>query len=288
MNNVFRKYFPYIIIVVWIGLLVLFIKNSYQEPFISQDYSPEVFEKPASFPTPDVRNKSVIHTLKIPIIMYHYVEKISNRKDTTRIRLTTTPELFEEQLKQLSKAKYQTYFAKDMPDILQNKITVSSNSAVLTFDDGYEDFYTVAFPLLKKYNMKSTLYVIVNYVGKKGFLTWSQIIKLRDSGIVEIGSHTMNHINLQKATEKESQKEIFSSKTILEGVLGKPVVSFAYPIGAFGLKDIELVKKAGYVDAVSVISGQEQSDLNIFILSRIRANYLVGNDIPSILRHWKK
>ncbi len=225
---------------------------------------------------------------KIPILMYHYVEYVKDAGDIIRKRLDIVPSLFEEHLKALEKAHYETYFVKDVPDILDGKINYSTQSAVLTFDDGYEDFYTDVFPLLKKYNVRATLYVIYDFIGRKGFLSEKQIRELIDSNLVEIGSHTLDHTYLKSVPKDFADKQIIESKKKFEDTFGIKIKTFAYPFGAFNTDNIETVKKAGYIAAVSVISGEKQSKENLFYMSRIRPGLFTPQSMIQVIEKMEK
>lgn len=212
--------------------------------------------------------------LKIPIIMYHYVEYVKDPGDTIRKSLDINPYTFEQQLNTLSQNGYKTYFASEISSILDGKIAYSTKSAILTFDDGYEDFFTDAFPLLEKYKIKGTVYIITNFLGRRGFLTEDQVRILSQSKYVEIGAHTLDHAYLKIARHDYARQQIFVSKAYLEELIGQPIKTFAYPFGAFDEDSAALVKEAGYTAAVSVIYGSEQSYSNLFFLNRIRAGYL--------------
>ncbi len=246
-------------------------------------YEKSVFETPGGL-AKNAGEKGI----KIPIIMYHYVEYVKDAGDLIRKRLDVTPALFEDQLKALKKAHYETYYVKDVSDILDGTIHYSTQSAILSFDDGYQDFYTDVFPLLKKYHMRATLYVIYNYIGKKGFLTDQQIREIVDSDLVEIGSHTLDHIYLKIAPKEYADKQIVESKKKFEERFGIKVKTFAYPYGAFNNDNIETVKKAGYTGAVSVMSGEIQSKNNLFYLSRIRPGLFTPDSMIHVIEQMNK
>lgn len=226
--------------------------------------------------------------IKIPIIMYHYVEYVKDDGDLIRKRLDIVPSLFEGHLQALRKANYETYFVKDVPAIFDGSIRYSTQSAILTFDDGYEDFYTDVFPLLKKYHMRATLYVIYDYIGRKGFLNEKQIRELIESDLVEIGSHTLDHIYLKQSPKLYADKQIIESKKKFEDRFGISIKTFAYPYGAFNNDNIESVKKAGYTAAVSVISGEIQSEENLFYLSRIRPGLFTPTSMIQVIERINK
>ncbi|MCR4329451.1 MAG: polysaccharide deacetylase family protein [Candidatus Roizmanbacteria bacterium] len=210
----------------------------------------------------------------IPIIMYHYVEYVKDQNDTIRKSLSITPNVFDSQLSTLLVHGYTTYFVSDVPKILNGTIPYTAKNIVLTFDDGYEDFYTDAFPILKKNNVKATVYVITNYIGRKGFLSSAQIQELAQSPLVEIGSHTLNHMYLKGGRDELVNTEIVESKKVLENLTGVSVKTFAYPYGAFDGQALADTQEATYSAAVSVIPGNQQSLMNEYYLSRIRAGSL--------------
>lgn len=227
-------------------------------------------------------------TIKIPIIMYHYVEYVKDVGDLVRKKLDINPNLFEGHLKALDDAHYKTYFVRDIPDILEGNIQYSTHSAVLTFDDGYEDFYTVAFPLLKKYQMKATMYIIYDFIGKKGFMDEQEIREILASGLVELGSHTFDHLYLKQTPESTARKQIIDSKKKFEERFGVQIKTFAYPYGAFSPETINLVKEAGYVAAVSVIPGMQQSENNILYLNRVRPGIFTPQTIIKVMENYNK
>jgi peptidoglycan/xylan/chitin deacetylase (PgdA/CDA1 family) len=254
--------------------------NHFEPPY----YEKKVFQLPKELE----KKASVSATLKIPIIMYHYVEYIKDVEDLIKKRLDINPDLFEGQLKALKEASYKTYFVREIPDILEGKIEYSSRSAVLTFDDGYKDFYTVVFPLLKKYQMKATIYVIANFIGKPGFMNEKEIKEVLDSGLVELGSHTLDHLYLKLIPQTVARKQIFESKKVLEEKFKVKVETFAYPYGAFSKKTVDLVKEAGYKAAVSVIPSMIQSEENLFYLSRVRPGIFTPKTMIKVIESYRK
>lgn len=271
-------------IAVVLSLLFLFVRFYKRgDNVVAPYYEKQVFQKP-----PDIEKEATVTArvndkMRLPIVMYHYVEYVQDAGDLIRKRLNITPDSFERQLKMMKAEGFETYFVKDVPDFLHAHRIPSEKPIILTFDDGYEDFYTVAFPILQKYKMKSTIYIMYNYIGRKGYLTHQEIAKLIQSGLVEIGSHTLDHSYLKHAQKAASKREIVDNKRKLEERFGVNVSTFAYPYGAFDKETVSLVKEASYSAAVSVISGMYQSESNLFYLSRIRAGALSGRSITHVL-----
>jgi len=131
--------------------------------------------------------------------------------------------------------------------------SIPQKSALITIDDGYASGFEVARPILKKFGYPWTAFIYTKYVGSGGkSITWEQLEELRDEGI-EIGSHTISHINLKtvggkspEAYEAWLRSEIIDSKKILEQKLGIKVSTFAYPEGRYSSRILEIVKEAGY------------------------------------------
>lgn len=226
-------------------------------------------------------------SVRLPILMYHYIESVADPKDTLRVKLSATPAVFERQMAALQKGGYQTFFARDIPDLINHLQNLSGRSVVITVDDGYDDFYTGAFPILKKYQTKATVYIMANYINRHGYLKDWQIKELIKSGLVEIGSHTLDHADLRSLRKDMAKKEIAESKLRLEKEFGIQIFSFAYPYGSFSKEAIALVKSAGYTSAVSVVPGVYQSTDNLFYLSRLRPGVLAFPDPAKSLEVYK-
>ncbi len=231
---------------------------------------------------------SVDNKIFLPIIMYHYVEYVKDLGDIKRQKMNIKPAIFEEQVKSLIEGGYKTIFMKEAAHIIKQKRNTCEPTVALTFDDGYEDFYLYVFPILKKYNAKATLYVISNYIGRNDFLSEDELNEIVKSGLVEIGSHTMDHIDLWITNNVGSEAEIMMSKTRLQDQLKISVDTFAYPFGKYKPTDIDLVKQASYSAAVTVRDGAWHTPEDLFYLSRIRPEQFIGKNIASELKVYSK
>ncbi len=214
---------------------------------------------------------------KIPVLMYHYVEYVQDRGDTIRISLNTPPSILDAQIKTLKDAGYVFLNASDVADILDGIVQAPDKSIVLTFDDGYRDFYTDVFPILAKYNVKAVEYVISGFIGEPNYLTKTQLLELTGSNLVEIGAHTIHHLALAGQNEATLTKEINDSKIQLEQILGVNVTSFAYPYGSFDLPAIQVAKKAGFRTAFSTVPGTEVGNYDRLFINRIRPGGATGS-----------
>ncbi len=268
------------------GLVILLILKTEKKNY---DYYPKSsFKIPADVLKERIATVSA-KTVRIPIVMYHYIEYVDRAKDPGRANLATPPNYLEREVNSLKQTGHTFLFSKDIPDLL-NKKSLLQKPVVLTFDDGYEDFYWNALPILKKYNVKATLYVIYNFIGRQGtppYLTVKELEEIKDSGLVEIGAHTLDHAYLKGLKVDVARKQIFESKSNLEKLLGISVVSFAYPYGAFDKNAMDLTKAAGFTNAVSVIPGVNQSEDNLYYFYRLRPGYLGYNDPAKSLDLYK-
>lgn len=267
-----------------------FSLSVYPPPIVRQTTGVEsenISSTPIIKPVAKISTKPTGQTIKIPIITYHYVEHVQDKNDRLRIAMNIAPEILDQQLQSLVSHSYQTYFVRDIPDIIHNPDNYTKNKIVLTFDDGYEDFYTDVFPLLKKYQTKATLYVMYNYMGSSGYMTEDQIKEVADSGLVEIGSHTLDHKSLTGIPRDEVVREVVDNKNLLEQKLQTYIYTFAYPYGHFDEQSAEVVKQAGYTAAVSTNPGTRQSEANIFTLTRLRAGAFVVGDMSEKISSMK-
>lgn len=215
-------------------------------------------------------------SFRVPILIYHYVEYITDTKDTIRQSLNINPYIFEEQIRTLFEAGYTFMTMEEIGEVLDGKMNLPQKPIVITFDDGHWDLYTDVFPILQRYHIKATAYIIPGFLGGSDFLTEFQLKSIADSGLIEIGAHTAHHISLREQPEWRLLSEIKDSKTILEKKLHMKVVSFAYPNGAFDEKSIQAVKNNGFITSVSTVPGIEQSNANRYFLYRLRPGIRTG------------
>ena len=230
-----------------------------------------------------IANIKPVKQIYVPILLYHYVEYVKDPGDSIRKSLNIIPYIFDQEVKTLKDAGYNFITPKDLADVLDDKNNLPERPVILTFDDGYRDFYTDVFPILKKYQVKAIAYIVPNFLDKPNNLSTWMLKEISQSGLVEIGAHTMNHIYLEGLPKKRVETEIIESKKYLEKVLGIPIVSFAYPYGAFDNQSIQIVKDTGFTNAVTTISGNLVMDINRFFLYRIRPGGLIGESLLKLL-----
>jgi len=211
-----------------------------------------------------------------PILMYHSVDFVVPPES----RLVVSVESFERQMRFLKEHHYNVVPLNTLALMIKEKKKIPLKTVVLTFDDGNKDNYTRAFPILKKYNLCATMFVIIDELGRPqgDKMSWQDIFAMRDSGLIDIGSHTLGPeplINIK--SEEEVKRQIFESKKILEERLGQPVPAFSYPEGMFTDQIKQWVREAGYQVAVVTNPGKRFPNDDVFALKRLRISSTSDN-----------
>lgn len=191
---------------------------------------------------------------RVPILLYHHVAPITAALTPDQKRWTVSPEQFEEQLKWLKKRGYQPVTMAGVSANRKNGSPLPARPVVITFDDGWKDQYTFAFPLLKKHGFSATFFVITNSVGRAAYVNWDECRQMSRDGM-DIQSHGLTHARLSVLSFTEALREIQDSKKVLEAQLHQPVTVFAYPYGSYDEDVLRLVREAGY-DTAAAITGR--------------------------------
>jgi peptidoglycan/xylan/chitin deacetylase (PgdA/CDA1 family) len=219
----------------------------------------------------------------IPILMYHGIRE-ANGASHPYYETSTPPGLFERQMDFLTENGY-TGLTVSAALRLFSERRLPKRSVVLTFDDGFQDFYLRAFEILRRHNFRATVFVITGLTGdheRRSFkgnpcLTWKEVEELHAAGI-EIGSHTVTHRDLAYLHEHEMRQELSHSKEKIERALGSTVRSFSYPFAfpeadnSFKRRLTTMLRELGYETGVSTIIGTARPTAERFFLPRIPMN----------------
>ncbi len=239
-------------------------------------------ESPSPSPNPSQQTRPATSAnysgfcLNVPILMYHHIQPETLAKQKGQTSLTVDAGTFENQMKYLAGRGYQTISADQLAQALINHQKLG-RSIVLTFDDGYADFYTYAYPIITKYHLIANLMIATGLLQNPDYLTWQQLKDLNSSGIVFAYDHTWSHRNLGSASTDIISREVLTAKSQLQANLGKPVDIFAYPYGSENQTVINFLKTNGFIAALSTFSGQVQCDSFLMTLHRTR----IGNSALS-------
>lgn len=216
----------------------------------------------------------------IPVIMYHRVVNDESEGGVHGTYITATK--FDEHMRYLKEHGYQPITFKELLKLnYRNRFNSGKKYIILTFDDGYEDNYKIAFPILKKYQFNCIIYLVshLNYNKwdvevpenpEKEFplMTWDMIKEMQEYGI-EFGGHTMTHQKLAHIPFEQAKEEITKSTQFLEEKLGEKLVCFAYPYGDLNEQVKEFVRNSGYSFAVATDSGDLSFSEDLFQIRRI-------------------
>ncbi len=194
------------------------------------------------------------------ILMYHYVRSVDQTSDPMGYDLSVTPDDFNNQMNWLHDQGYIGVRMDGITRCLRGEAPCPSKAIALTFDDGYADAYTDALPVLKRYGLIATFYIVTNFVGQPGYMTWEQLAALRDAGM-EIGAHTVSHLDLTSLDAETANVEITQSKAELDHHLNINVTSFCYPTGLYNGGIEEQVRASGYLNATTTRWDNDTSDI---------------------------
>ena len=198
----------------------------------------------------------------VPVLYYHSVML----EEGNEVRMP--PDQFEAQMAYMRDKGYESVTLDQLYLAYNNGEGLPAKPFVVTFDDGYVDNYTTAFPILKKYGFVATVFMVTSYINGEGFMSWSQLKELISSGW-EIEGHTVNHPYLSQIDKTAVFKELKSSKELLEKGLGQPIDFFAYPYGDVNADVAMAVKDSGYLMAFTTERGWADINLDQWHLQRV-------------------
>lgn len=197
----------------------------------------------------------------VPILCYH---KISDVEEDYSV----SPGDFARQMEYLASHGYTAVPLGDLVAHLTAGRPLPPKPIVITFDDGYEDNYLAALPIMEKYGMRATVFVVSDFVGQAPYLNWEQLREMRSRGM-GIGSHTLAHRALTELPPDERLRDARASKEGLEWKLDNPVVFLAYPFGKFDASLPGILKEAGYRGAVTTVTGLNKPGDDVYTLKRV-------------------
>jgi len=229
----------------------------------------------------------------VPILMYHSIsDSVEASSKHPYYQTVTSPRVFEDQMKFLRDNGFSSVGLGDAVRYLEAGGAGKIKPVVITFDDGFRDFLTNAFPVLERYGLSATMFLPTGFIGEstqrfKGIecLTWGEVRDLDRAG-VEFGSHTVTHRQLRGLDWKDVEVEVRSSKATIEERLGCETVSFAYPYAfpetdrGFTERLRALLHNSGYCAGVTTVVGTAYGS-DRYQLRRLPVN---GTDHRSLFR----
>ncbi|MCY6959512.1 polysaccharide deacetylase family protein [Clostridium brassicae] len=202
-------------------------------------------------------------TVKIPVLMYHSINVKS------RNNLIITPQEFDKQIKWLKDNGFTPLFLDEIYSMITTGKNIPFKSVALTFDDGYVDNYTEAYPILKKYKFKATIFLISDTIGQPYALKENQIREMYDNNI-DFQSHTASHYELSGLSYQKQLNELIRSKEAISKLLNKNVDFICYPSGKYNADTIKACKSAGYKMGFTTKPGYAKQSDGLYTLTRVR------------------
>lgn len=196
------------------------------------------------------------------VLNYH---KVANEHKSLSVRLAD----FEQHMIWLKEYGFTSITPEELYAFVTEGAELPERPVLITFDDGYEDNYTNAYPIMKRYGFKGTIFVVTGFLGKyPNYMTWAQAQELDRNGF-SIESHTATHKSMTEASDEQITKELVQSRETLKEKLGKDADFIAYPTGTYNLHIAQLVKEAGYKGAFTIKYDNVSRSSNVYALERV-------------------
>lgn len=214
--------------------------------------------------------------MAIPVLVYHHIAPI--QRNVPFRGLFVHPDRFASQMKWLKRLGFKGMSVRDgMPYLKGEK---RGKVAIITFDDGFLNVLDNAAPVLAEYGFTATNYFVANQIG--GSNVWDKAVGIPETACMslsqmrewadlghEVGAHTLDHVNLNDMDDEEAFRQIIESKLRLEDMLGSEVLNFCYPYGANRKQHRSMVRKAGFLSAVTTIPARTKTCDDIYGIPRI-------------------
>jgi peptidoglycan/xylan/chitin deacetylase (PgdA/CDA1 family) len=227
----------------------------------------DAFVPVAAAPSPTIMSRPPLQAgMWVPILMYHYIRR---SPDKAGVPLSVLPEDFAAQMHYLKDHGYNTVTMHELDLALLGHYALPPKPVALTFDDGYQDFYSTAVPIMRPLGITATNYVPTMLVGRPNYMTWSEV-QLLDSEGYEMAAHSQFHVDVSRVSAARAQVEIFGSKADLEQHLGHPCLDWAYPYGGYSFATVQQVSKAGYLSGATTRPGAWHDAAQLPLLTRVR------------------
>jgi len=235
---------------------------------------PTATNTPLPLPTP---HEVYSWTLKVPILMYHYISLPPENADKYRIDLSVAPEDFREQMAYLADNGYTTIDFEDLSRAVADKQDLPNKPVIITIDDGYRDNYENAFPILQEYGLIATIFLVTDRLDQNhpDYMTWAMVEEMAAAGI-RFGPHSKTHPDLRGQSRDTLIWQILGSQETVAAHVGQMPLYFAYPSGRYDNNTIAVLKELGFWGAVTTLGGKWHGFEDRYEWTRLRVhNYTV-------------
>jgi len=219
----------------------------------------------------------ILRRIHAPILMYHYIEDLPADADEIRTDLTVSPALFKDHLSYLAENDYETITFTDLHRALTHGATLPNKPVILTFDDGYDNHFTQAYPALAEFGFTGTFFVITGFLDdqRHGYMTWQQAKEMAAAGMT-IASHTKTHPDLRQRSYDYLTYQILGSMESITAHTGIPPIVFSYPMGRYDHTVLSVIAQTRLLHAVTTQPGSLVTTDNQFEIPRLRIHNTTG------------
>ncbi|MFO7538881.1 MAG: polysaccharide deacetylase family protein [Chloroflexota bacterium] len=213
-------------------------------------------------------------TLRVPILMYHYISVPPPDADIYRVDLSVHPDNFRAQMAYLAENGYTTVDLYDLSRTITNRQELPEKPVIITIDDGYLDAYENAFPILQEYGMTATIFVITELVDREhpGYATWPMLKEMAEAGI-RIEPHSKTHSDLSGRGRDFLIWEILGSQQTVAAHIGYTPRYFAYPGGRYDENTIQILRELDFWGSVTTLGGRWNGFDDRYEWRRMRVRY---------------
>ncbi|MCL4417476.1 MAG: polysaccharide deacetylase family protein [Actinobacteria bacterium] len=208
--------------------------------------------------------------LNVPILYYHHIQPYSEAARKGQTGLTVDSQVFDSQMAYLKSKEYVSISADELVNALKTHTVLPLKTIVITFDDGYMDNFTYAYPVLQKYGYKGNIMIATGLIGAPDMLDWNSLREMVNSGVFNAYNHTWSHVALASVSPDKIKFEVLTANKQLEENIGKKVNIFTYPYGSQTEKVAQILEENGFSGAFSTLPGNIQCESFIMSLHRTR------------------
>ena len=224
---------------------------------------------PTLWPTPDAEASGRV--VRVPILMYHYVEPLPENADELRVGLTVQPGIFRQQLAFLHARGYRSVSLYDLLYHLVHGKTLPEKPLIFTFDDGYRGLYKHAFPHMQAFGFSGTVFLVTGLMddGHEAYLTWEMAREMDLAGW-KLEPHSKTHVQLSDRPFELVEYQVLGSMQTLQAHIGRQPRFFSYPSGRYDQQVIDYLTAVGFWGAVTTEYGLDHDLVNEFTWKRVR------------------
>ncbi|MBI4153491.1 polysaccharide deacetylase family protein [Candidatus Woesebacteria bacterium] len=265
-----KDFLPFLLLVsvFLIGISALFPQELAEKYKVASTPTPTATPRPLTFAE---MNELYGPCVALPTLMYHHIQDKAQAEEKNQLALTVETETFKNQMEYLKARGYGTLGMDELIAFFDQEAPIPKGSVLLTFDDGYDDFYKNALPILEGLGLKATIFVSSGLMDNRGYLTWTNISQATPSAYL-FANHTWSHKNMQTTKEKIKFEILTADMQLAERALNSPKV-FAYPYGLVSDYARKYLQELGYKLAFGTKAGSTLCKKQRFELPRVR----VGN-----------